>query len=895
MLPVSRALSLSGAILDQDDIPPLEVLSLEGEEAVNSLFEYRVVVQTPEREPGLPPWHIDEQRLIGQPLTVHLELEGAGTFEAGARGASGRAGIGAGVREISGVVAETRFLDADARHLQLEIVLRPGVWQASLGWRNHAFHDMSVIDVLGAVLGHYPWPVDKRLIETYPPMDRITQWGENDWDFCCRLMEQSGINFHFEHEGQTHRLILSDHNAAFQPFGKADADAPGPYHRIPIHPPGHRIDREYIHAFATTRRQIPTRWETRDHDYTRPGQELVASAGAVANGASHQPLEAYHWRVAGAPGGALWSQPDAGRDPQAHTRSRDLARWLARIRHEGQQQHAERAEGQGHIRGLVPGRTFHLEGHRQAAANAEHLILWAHLSVRAPGQESQPGPASAGWAVHTRFTTQPTRAPLRPALTRAKPRVAGPEVGFVVGPHDGQVHTDHLGRIKVWEPWQRGQPRDGTASPWLRVVQPWAGNQQGALFLPRVGQEVTIEYYGGDPDLPVVTGSLHDGANLPGWQLPGQHALAGFRTRELGEGGGNSAAGRSNHLAMDDTRGEIQVQLKSDHQHSSLSLGYITRIEDQLGRKDARGEGAELRTDGHGALRAALGLLLTTYPRQAAAGGMKEMQEVLRLLDEALQQLESHAQAAVQLRVQEPDDQLEVLRQLRLQLQQLAGTQGEALSELAAPHLALAGSAGVAISARHDAQISAGAHAALISRMHTTISAGINFLVSAGKSIRMLAQRGMRLVTSNGDLELQAQNARLLMTAQQQVEIASLDDWLELKARKGIRLTVGSTCLEVTPQGFDLLTLGHFTVNAEQHALNGPKGRAAHLNEMPDARFDDKYQLVDRAGAPIANSRWRATRSDGSVLEGATDANGYIDIQKSDASENLKFEFPDRK
>ncbi|MFX6461686.1 phage late control D family protein, partial [Acinetobacter baumannii] len=82
-------------------------------------------------------------------------------------------------------------------------------------------------------------------IETYPPMDRITQWGENDWDFCCRLMEQSGINFHYEHEGHTHRLILSDHNAAFQPFGKADADAPGPYHRIPIHPPGHRIDREY--------------------------------------------------------------------------------------------------------------------------------------------------------------------------------------------------------------------------------------------------------------------------------------------------------------------------------------------------------------------------------------------------------------------------------------------------------------------------------------------------------------------------------------------------------------------------------------------------------------------------------------------------------------------------
>ena len=517
-----RALKLKGEVLDREDVAPLEVVSLQGEEAINALFEYRVVVRTPEREPGREPWRIHAQALIGQPLTVHLELEGTGTFVAGAQGALGLGGQGAGTREISGVVAELRHLDADARHLQLELVLRPGVAAAALGAHHHAFHDMSVIQVIDAVLAHHPWPVDKRLIETYPTLDRIAQRGESDWDFCCRLMQQSGINHHFEHAGGTHRLILSDHNAAFGPFG----DEKGAYHRIPLHPSGHRIDREYIHAFATTRRMVATRWEARDHDYTRPRLEMMAGEGPTAHAPTnehqtpdrqtHPPLEVYQWRVAGEAGGALWSQPNAGRDHQANTLSREHGRWLARIRHEALVQPAERAEGQGHIRGVVAGRTFHLEGHAQPEANAEHIVLSASLSVHAPGQESQAGDAQGGWSVHTRFTTQPARTMLRPALTLTKPRIAGPEVALVVGPHDGQVHTDALGRIKVWHPWQRSQAQDASASPWVRVAHPWAGNQQGAAFLPRVGQEVQVEYEGGDPDLPIVTGSLHNALNLPG-------------------------------------------------------------------------------------------------------------------------------------------------------------------------------------------------------------------------------------------------------------------------------------------------------------------------------------------------------------------------------------------
>ncbi|MBN9411491.1 MAG: type VI secretion system tip protein VgrG [Burkholderiales bacterium] len=830
----ARALSLSGAILDREDIPPFQVVSLEGEEAINSLFEYRVVVQTPEREPGRAPWQIDLPALVGQPLTVHLELEGAGTFEAGALRASGRAGRGAGVREISGAIAAVRRLGSDTRHLTLELSLRPGLWEATLGCHHHSFQDCTVVEVLDAVLGHYPWPVDKRLIETYPVLDLVTQCGESDWDFCCRLMEQSGINHHFEHAGGTHRLILSDHNAAFRPFG----DEEGPYAHIPLHPPGHRIDREYIHAFVPAHGLVSTAWEGRDHNYTRPRQPLVTRQGAlIDNGqreASHPRREVYQWRLSGAGGsaGALWSQPDAGRDTQAHARDEDTGRWLARIRLEELVQTAERAEGEGHIRGVVPGCSFHLQGHGDETCNAEHIILWAHLSVQAPGQDSQaPGApdgaggsnasgASGHWRIHTRFTTQPTRTALRPALTRAKPCMSGPETALVVGPQAGQVHTDHLGRIKVWHPAQRRHPQAPEASIWVRVVQPWAGNQQGVLLLPRAGQEVMLGYEGGDPDRPIVLGSVYNGANLPGWNLPGQHALSGFRTRELGEGGGNSAGGRSNHLAMDDTKGEIQVQLKSDHQHSSLSLGSIVRIEDREGRKDARGEGAELRTDGHGAIRAARGLMLTTEARNAAHGGMKEVTEALHRLAQALERHEQLAQGAQAHNVQDEGDQEAVARALRRQGEDIRGT-GEALGEFTAPHLLIDSAAGIQTSAAGSTQQASGEHHAIASGGHTSIAAGGSHLVSADNAIRMFARsQGVRVHAAERDVEVQAQAGSVDIRAHDTIRLKARR--IELEATEVVLVNGNGSHSQWQGSGIVHGTNGGWTVHREVSHHTGP-------------------------------------------------------------------------
>ncbi|WPB55362.1 type VI secretion system Vgr family protein [Xylophilus sp. GOD-11R] len=847
-----RVLTLRGAALEQDGLPPLEAIRIDGTEGINTLFEYRLQVQTPELPPGIAPWSVDARRLLGREITIDIELDGAGTFVPGAIGYAGQAGAGAGIRQISGVICELRRLDADSRHLRLELVLRPGFWQATLSAHHHAFHDMTVVEVLQAVLAHHPWPVDRHLVETYPCLDRITQWGETDWNFCCRLMQQNGINHHFEHTGSTHRLVLSDHNGAFRPFG----DEGGPYRQIPMHAESGRIDREFIHQFTPCQRITSLSWEARDYDYTQPRLELVARGGQASSDVSHGRHEIYQWRAAGAHGcsdglsGALWSQPNAGRDPQANTHAATHARWLARIRLEERSQHATRAEGAGHIRGIVAGRSFHLQKHRQAEANVEHLVLHAELHLQAPGQESQSSTAAGHWLIDTRFLTQPASQPLRPPLTLSKPRVAGCEVGIVTGPLAGQVHTDALGRIKVWQPWQRSDRQDADASPWLRVAHPWAGNQQGAAFLPRVGQEVLVSYYGGDPDLPIVTGSVHNALNQPGWQLPGQHVLTGIRSRELGESGGNTAPGRSNHMLLDDSPGHIQAQLKSDHQHSSLSLGDIHRIDNHEGRREARGQGAELRTDGHGVVRAALGLILSTQARTGARGGVKEIAEALQRLSDAQDRHGQLADASQTHQVQDANDQRATQQKLKQQSEELRGT-GEALGELGAPHLLIDSAAGIHTAAAASTQQASGEHHAIVSGEHTSIAAGGSLLASAAQAIRLFARAaGMRLFAAEQNIEMQAQRGSVEVRAKDTIRLQARV--IELQAEQYVLINGAGSHSRWEAQGTTHGTPGRWRVHAAASSQTGPASLPVTPAQFPSSVCKECLAAAARERAGLA-------------------------------------------
>jgi type VI secretion system secreted protein VgrG len=170
-------------------------------------------------------------------------------------GGAGAANQGSGVREISALITDARHIGVDSRHALYEFTLRPWLHLATLTSDCKVFQDQTPIQVIESVLADYPFASDKRLIETYPVRDYCVQYNETDFEFVTRLMQEYGLNFHFEHSQGVHRLIWSDHNGAFQVTQKDSTGkaSPSAYHQIPFYPLGHKIDREYIHGLGSKR------------------------------------------------------------------------------------------------------------------------------------------------------------------------------------------------------------------------------------------------------------------------------------------------------------------------------------------------------------------------------------------------------------------------------------------------------------------------------------------------------------------------------------------------------------------------------------------------------------------------------------------------------------------
>jgi type VI secretion system secreted protein VgrG len=455
-------------------------------------------------------------------------------------------------------------------------------------------------------------------------------------------------------------------------------------------------------------------------------------------------------------------------------------------------------------------------------------------------QESQAGGEGQDFKVEVRFEAYPTQGTpyFRPLLTQSKPHIYGPHSARVVGPAGVPIFTDSYGRVKVQFHWDRYGKRDANSSCWVRVASPFSGNQMGMMNLPRIGQEVLIEFIGGDPDLPVCTAQVHNQFNMPAWRLPEQLALSGFRSRELLPSDGNSAGSRSNHLILDDTNGQIQTQLKSDHDHSQLSLGHITRVEDVLGRKDFRGQGFELRTDGHGAIRSEKGLLITTQAREQAANHITDMAETTDRLDEAQDLHETYAKVAQICKAQiVDDDQKAIAGLIKKQNKQIKGD--GPLKEFTTPHMVLSSPVGIATTTPLTTHISSGEDIALTSHKNLSFVSGKNWFASVAERISLFVHKaGMKLFASEGKIEIQAQHSNVEILAQKVIELLSDEDWVRITGKKGVMITGGGSYIKLTADGIEHGTQGNWTAYAADHAMPGPRS-------APMPHFEAKKVCVE--------------------------------------------------
>ncbi|CAJ0692083.1 type VI secretion system Vgr family protein [Ralstonia wenshanensis] len=780
----TRTVSVTGHGLPEILGKPALVFSkLSGTERLCELFEYEIELKTPDERNVLygPAANLDTNALRGQELTVTIALDGTD----------------AGTRQISGLVTDIVGPTPvnGGRQLKYRLTLRPWLWLATLNRDTRIFQQQTVVEILDALLGGYIFPVERRLdIARYPRRDYQVQYNESDFEFFQRLTQEWGIAWHIEHSGGKHRLVLTDGNGAFGPF------ASPAYQTIRWQPSSDRIDEEHLHTFELHDKVVSGQWAATDYDFVKPSADLTVRAADPLDTA-HANAEVREW-----PGDH--SQPTTGNDPWKEGDQ------IARMRMEALRQHGRRARGAGNVRAMVPGCTFTLTHFVQSDANREYLTLGAQLLIEDVPESSGGNPA---WRCEVSFTAQPSNELFRPERTQPKPRTTGPQTATVVGPENQEVWSDEYGRVKVQFHWDRIGQRNANSSCWVRTSSPWQGERFGAIQIPRIGQEVIVDFLNGDPDCPIITGRVPNRHNMPQWPMPGHHALSGFVSKEL-------HGGRTNTFVQDDTQGQIQTQLQSDHQNSSLSLGYITRVLRGTGRQDKRGEGLEARTDGHAAVRAALGLLLTTLRRPEAEGGMMSVEDVIAFVQEALTLADSLGQSAVNGQAQTGEQQ-DVAKVLHRQAGAIKG--GGKLAEFSEPHITVASQAGILTSAPGTTHIASGEHIALTSGQHLSFSSGGGMYATATERFSLFVQRdGIKLFSAKGKLEMQAQSDAMDLLAQKVLRILSTTDWVEISGKKGIRLNVGGNEIRITPEGIENLSQGTWAVYSAGKLLTGPKTAA---------------------------------------------------------------------
>ncbi|WP_180048074.1 MULTISPECIES: type VI secretion system Vgr family protein, partial [unclassified Acinetobacter] len=289
---------------------------------------------------------------------------------------------------------------------------------------------------------------------------------------------------------------------------------------------------------------------------------------------------------------------------------------------------------------------------------------------------------------------------------------------------------------------------------------------------------------------------------------------------------------QANQLVMDDTQGQVQVHLKSDHQSSELNLGYITRIPDSSGRKDYRGQGFELRTDGHGVIRSAKGMILTTYAKNQAESYAKNIQNTTAQLKQAIEQHKTQTQTAINQKADERSLASTAQTDLATQEKAISGSGEQA--ELQAAQVVVGSSTGVAVVAEQSIHLNSNEQIALTSGKDVSLAVGERLFASANQGISLFTQsKGVRLFAGKDKIELQAQNGGLDAIARQNIQIISTEDKIEVTSPKEIILTAGGSQLLINSSGVFIKTGGKFEVKAGQHLFESGERVSYSLPFVP--------------------------------------------------------------
>lgn len=413
-------------------------------------------------------------------------------------------------------------------------VLKPALWLLTQTNDCKIFQEKSVPDILQEILDEYSG-INYELIlnNSYDPREYCVQYRESDFNFVSRLMQETGIYYYFTHELGEHKLILTDSASGHSELWQSN---------IEVFPPSNLSPRpDYCLTNWTYEKRIRTGSFTfNGYDFEQPRTEVCQTA-IIDRGHDYSDYEVF------------------GYDSNLHKKEDFYAKTLA----EAADTDAQLCLGAGVILDAQPGAMFTLGGHPVPEQNIPYVITEIELYFKTTGNSTKTK-TSAEFSCGIGCVDNDIQ--FRNLHKARKGIVRGPQSALVVGPSGEEIYVDEYGRIKVQFYWDRYGNKDQNSSCYVRVSQGWAGAGWGAQFLPRIGQEVIVEFLEGDPDRPVVTGRLYNADNMYPYSLPANKTQSGIKSRST-PGGSPS---NFNEIRMEDKMGEEELYIQAEKDENIL-------------------------------------------------------------------------------------------------------------------------------------------------------------------------------------------------------------------------------------------------------------------------------------------------------------------------------------
>jgi type VI secretion system secreted protein VgrG len=524
----------------------LLVTGFYGTEQLSTLFSVQIYLVAENTT------SVDFQKLVGGNMTLQIAMPEQG-------GSSGW-------RYLNGICSSFSEGNRSERFTSYSAEVVPKVWLLTRKARSRIFQQKSVPDILKEVLKGFD--CDWKLQGHYEPREYCVQYRETDFNFASRLMEEEGIYYLFKHTDSGHTMVVAD-----SPQGHPEVPGISTVKFMEMEGGGEFRKGDHVFEWRKTQTLRSAKYVLWDHSFQQPKQNLEAQAtildsvqaGTVSHhlkGSADGSLELYDY-----PGGYAVRfdgvSPSGGDQPQRLSKILEDNKRTAKLRMEADTAQCLLIQGTSGCSNFIAGHKFTLDRHFDA--NGDYVLV----SVSHGGTLGNPyvtGADSGEASYSNTFTCIPFQLAYRPQRITPRPFVHGVQNALVTGPSGEEIFTDKYGRVKVQFYWDREGKKDANSSCWLRVSSTWAGKQWGFIQIPRIGQEVLVAFLEGNPDEPVIVGSVWNPETMPTYALPGNKTRSGVQTRSSMGGG----AANFNEIRFEDKKGSEELYVHAEKDQNNV-------------------------------------------------------------------------------------------------------------------------------------------------------------------------------------------------------------------------------------------------------------------------------------------------------------------------------------